>query len=150
MLDSLEANLEESAAHWFCEGCKTYYTNVESFHGCPEGHKYCYKCAITLEFKELDDDEFSMEKDQCPMCMNNIEQLVMLKFKDLINENSYFGITDYNDELIVFEYPMYYDNYEDHVKLIYKKWAEIKEKIIPYIKNELNYKGNIFITDIVY
>ena len=58
---------------WYCDGCKDYHSNSESFNQCEEGHSYCSKHDVVT----LDDayyEEYNIDKKDCPACGENDEE----------------------------------------------------------------------------
>jgi hypothetical protein len=79
--------------------------------------------------------------------INRIVSKVNEKFEDFF-ETSMFDITEAigDVEMIVFNYPAYYDS-EEYQDSLQEEFDFIYSTIVEYLRNELNFKGTIFIDD---
>ena len=77
--------------------------------------------------------------------MDNIVKKVYENFDNFF-ETSMFQITDNRNEMIVFNYPSYYDleTYQDDLQ---EEFDFIYSTIVKYLRNELDFRGTIFIDD---
>lgn len=81
--------------------------------------------------------------------LEDFEYTIYEKFKKFL-DSALFSITEVNDDYIVFNYGNYYDSDNQYVEQIESEAKFIKEKILPFIRQGLFFKGAIWIADSVF